>query len=591
MDSGSNNRRAQVTSQFQRAHRRASLEVLLSRLSGHPVDLLSYNDVIDKLGIAGHSHLGVRPIPLDAIVGSVGRYQDFTRTFLPRSKEDEDRWVSVGAAATSVADLPPIQVYMLGDSYFVLDGNHRVSLARGHNLHEINANVIEVRTRVPMPPGGKPDDLIIAAEFVAFLDYTHLDELRPEADFRVSVPGQHRHLQCHIESYRFACELNENCQLPPDVATERWYDEVYLPLVLAIREQSILRYFQERTETDFFVWLARHRAEVQEALGYEIAPDVAVSRLLSRVEEAAEDRRTSLADRLRRFARLTIPEHPPPITRRTWVEERTLDRYSGHLFGGMLLPVILDEAAGSPESADPAFARAVELCRKEEATLCVLCITPDNPMAAKPAAVDAIRAALDAAAVHAELLIEGGDPIHWIKEVGFLNDLVIISRSFAHDPAGGSHPSVTTRALIEQVNRPILLLGPSVAESFPQRALVVHDTRRQSNEAIFIAAYLAERWGVALSVLPLGNSDDAEAAVEETKRYLAVHEVTAAFMEPIRPDSRAAEHVVQSGIAGDFDLLLLTGPDRGRKGNKHNNPTDMVWKVLEHWPNSTLIAA
>jgi len=212
-------------------------------------------------------------------------------------------------------------------------------------------------------------------------------------------------------------------------------------------------------------------------------------------------------------------------------------------------------------------------------------------MAAKPAAVDAIRAALDAAAVHAELLIEAGDPIHWIKEVGFLNDLVIISRSFAHDPAGGSPPSVTTRALIEQVNRPILLLGPSVAEWFPQRALVVHDTRRQSNEAIFIAAYLAERWGVALSVLPLGNSDDAEAAVEETKRYLAVHEVTAAFMEPIRPDSRAAEHVVQSGIAGDFDLLLLTGPERGRKGNKHNNPTDMVWKVLEHWPNSTLIAA
>ena len=585
MDSGSNNRRAQVTSQFQRAHRRASLEVLLSRLSGHPVDLLSYNDVIDKLGIAGHSHLGVRPIPLDAIVGSVGRYQDFTRTFLPRSKEDEDRWVSVGAAATSVADLPPIQVYMIGDTYFVLDGNHRVSLARGHNLHEINANVIEVRTRVPMPPGGKPDDLIIAAEFVAFLDYTHLDELRPEADFRVSVPGQHRHLQCHIESYRFACELNENCQLPPDVATERWYDEVYLPLVLAIREQDILRYFPGRTETDFFVWLAHHRAEVQEALGYEIAPDVAVSRLLSRIGEAAEDRRTSLADRLRRFARLTLPEQPPPITRRTWVEERTLDRYSGHLFAGMLLPVILDKTAASPGSA---FECARGLCAKEEATLCVLCITPDNPTAAKSAAVDAFRAALDAAAVHAELLIEAGDPVHWIKEVGFLNDLVIISRSFAQKAA--SDGSIT-RALIEQVNRPILLLGSSVAESFPQRVLVVHDTRRQSNEAIFIAAYLAERWGVALSVLPLGNSDGVEAAVEETRRYLAVHEVTAAFMEPIRPDSRAAEHVVQSGIAGDFDLLLLTGPDRDRKGNKHNNPTDIVWKVLEHWPNSTLIAA
>ncbi len=267
MDSGSNYRRTQVASQFHRAHRRASLEILLSRLSGHPVDLLSYNDVIDKLGIAGHSHLGVRQIPLDAIVGSVGRYQDFTRTFLPRMKEDEDRWVSVGAAATSVADLPPIDVYKIGDTYFVLDGNHRVSLARRQDLHEIKANVIEVRTRVPMPPGGKPDDLIVAAELGAFLDYTHLDDLRPEADLRVSVPGQYRHLQSHIEAYRFACELDENCELPPDVATERWYDEVYLPLVLAIREQGILRYFPGRTETDFFVWLAHHRAEVQEALG------------------------------------------------------------------------------------------------------------------------------------------------------------------------------------------------------------------------------------------------------------------------------------------------------------------------------------
>lgn len=581
MDSGSNYRRTQVASQFHRAHRRASLEILLSRLSGHPVDLLSYNDVIDKLGIAGHSHLGVRQIPLDAIVGSVGRYRDFTRTFLPRSKEDEDRWVSVGAAATSVANLPPIDVYKIGETYFVLDGNHRVSLARGQDLREINANVIEVRTRVPMSPGGKPDDLIIAAEFGAFLDYTHLDDLRPEADFRVSVPGQHRHLQCHIEAYRFTCELDENCELPPDVATERWYDEVYLPLVLAIREQDILRYFPGRTETDFFVWLAHHRAEVQEALGYEIAPDVAVSRLLSRVEEAAEARRTSLADRLRRFARLTVPEQPPPIARRTWVEERTLDRYSGHLFGGMLLPVILDEAAALPGSA---FECARGLCAKEEATLCVLCITPNNPTAV----VDAYRGALDAASVQGKLLIETGDPVHWIKEVGFLNDLVIISRSFAQRGEGG--PSATTRAIIEQVDRPVLLLGDAVGESFPQRVLVIHDTRRHTNEAIFIAAYLAERWGVALSVLPLGNSDDAEAAVEETRRYLAVHEVTATFMEPMRPDSRAAEHVVQSGIAGDFDLLLLTGPDRDRKENKHNNSTDTVWKVLEQWPYSALIA-
>ena len=560
---------------------------MLSRLSGHPVDLLSYNDVIDKLGIAGHSHLGVRQIPLDAIVGSVGRYQDFTRTFLPRMKEDEDRWVSVGAAATSVADLPPIDVYKIGDTYFVLDGNHRVSLARRQNLYEIDASIIEVRTRVPMPPGGNPDDLIVAAELGAFLDYTRLDVLRPEADLRVSVPGQYRHLQSHIEAYRFACELDENCELPPDVATERWYDEVYLPLVLAIREQGILRYFPGRTETDFFVWLAHHRAEVQEALGYEIAPDVAVSRLLSRVEEAATARRTTLADRLRRFARLTITEQPPAITRRTWAEERALDRYSRHLFAGMLYPVILSEVSEQSDPGSSAFARAVALCREEEATLCILCLTPDKPTATEETAIEAFRNALEAAAIHGELLVDTGDPMHWIREVGFLNDLVIISRSFAND---GPSPSATTRAIIEQLNRPVLLLGSPVAAPFPRRVLVVHDTRRQMNEAIFIAAYLAERWGIELGVLPLSNDRNTETIVDEARRYLALHEVTASFMEPIRPDSRAVELIVQSGIAGDFDLLLLTGPDRDRKTSKNNNPTELIWGVLEHWPHSTLIA-
>ncbi len=588
MDSGPNDRRTQVASQFHRAHRQASLEVLLSRLSGHPVDLLSYNDVIDKLGIAGHSRLGVRQIPLDAIVGSVGRYQDFTRTFLPRSKEDEERWVSVASAATSVADLPPIEVYKIGDVYFVLDGNHRVSLARGQALEAIAANVIEVRTRVPMPPGGKPDDLIVAAEMGAFLDYTHLDELRPEADFRVSIPGQYRHLQSHIEAYRFACELDKNCELPPDEATERWYDEVYLPLVEAIREQGILRYFPGRTETDFFVWLAHHRAEVEKALGYEIAPDVAVSRLLSRVEEAAEARRTTLADRLRRFARLTITEQPPAMPQRTWAQERALDRYSRHLFAGMVYPVVLSEGAEPPDPNDPAFARAVALCREEEATLCVLGITPDQS-AAETASLEAYRGAFEAAAIHGELLIDSGDPLHLIKEVGFLNDLVIINRSFAAAPTGGPSPSTTTRAIIEQLNRPVLLLGASVADPFPRRVLVVHDTRRPMNEAMFIAAYLAERWGCELGVLPL-DGGDTQAAIEETIRYLDLHEVTATFMEPIRPGGRAVEQIIQSGIAGDFDLLLVAGPNRDRKTNKNNNSTEPVWGVLEHWPRSTLIA-
>ena len=45
-----------------------------------------------KCGLAESYHVAFVRFPLDAIVGSVGRYQDFTRTFLPKHDSDQDRW-------------------------------------------------------------------------------------------------------------------------------------------------------------------------------------------------------------------------------------------------------------------------------------------------------------------------------------------------------------------------------------------------------------------------------------------------------------------------------------------------------------------
>jgi hypothetical protein len=282
MKSGSDYHIALIATQFHRARRQAVLESLLSRLSGKPADLLSFDEVIGKLGMRSTASLGVQQILVKDIIGSVGRYQDFTRTFLPRLESDESRWVRVGAAAPSVAQLPPIQVYKIDESYFVLDGNHRVSLARQQRLRYIDAEVVEVKTRAPLPKDARPDELIIAAEHASFLEYTRLDYLRQDADMRVSAPGQYVHLENHIEAYRFVLEAGEERELPYDEAVSRWYDEVYLPLVEAIREQGILRYFPGRTETDFFVWLSRHRVTLQNELGLTITPEVAVTRLLAR---------------------------------------------------------------------------------------------------------------------------------------------------------------------------------------------------------------------------------------------------------------------------------------------------------------------
>ena len=152
--------------------------------------MLSYEDVRQKLRAYGSSERGLQDIPLDAIVGSVGRYNDFTRDFLPRLDVNKDRWARVMAASNKMAGLPPIDVYKIGDVYFVQDGNHRVSVARQLGSRTIQAYVTEVQTRVPMSPDTRPDDMIVKAEYAGFLERTRLDELRPEADLSVTIPSQ-----------------------------------------------------------------------------------------------------------------------------------------------------------------------------------------------------------------------------------------------------------------------------------------------------------------------------------------------------------------------------------------------------------------
>jgi len=60
---------------------------------------------------------GLQEISLDAIVGSVGRYTDFNRQFLPRQRGDESRWARVRAAMQEGRELPPIDVYQIGQIY------------------------------------------------------------------------------------------------------------------------------------------------------------------------------------------------------------------------------------------------------------------------------------------------------------------------------------------------------------------------------------------------------------------------------------------------------------------------------------------
>ena len=104
------------------------MQEVLARLRGKSNELFSYDDVAKKLKLQARSDRGIHEIPIEAIVGSVGRYTDFTRTFLPRRANDQERWARVKAIMLDPTGtgMDPIEVYKVGEVYFVLDGNHRV---------------------------------------------------------------------------------------------------------------------------------------------------------------------------------------------------------------------------------------------------------------------------------------------------------------------------------------------------------------------------------------------------------------------------------------------------------------------------------
>lgn len=273
--------RAEAAEHWNQARRRAFLERFYGALglSRRSTELLSFEDVSQKLRLAQSAYRGLQQVPLDQIVGSVGRYNDFTRTFLPLIEDDSWRWRRI-AELQSVSGLPPIELYKVGDAYFVKDGNHRVSVARQFGMDSIEAYVWEYET----PVGGlsatpEVDDLIVKVEYRAFLDRTRLDVSHPDQEINVTEPGMYPYLEVEIEIYRDKLLQIDEEDRTYEEAASAWYELVYTPAVQVIEQSGILKQFPGRTASDLFVWVSRHRAELAERYGERVSLRDAVDRL------------------------------------------------------------------------------------------------------------------------------------------------------------------------------------------------------------------------------------------------------------------------------------------------------------------------
>ncbi|MBZ0299812.1 MAG: hypothetical protein K8J31_08735 [Anaerolineae bacterium] len=136
---------------FQQQSRRSFWMSLLSRLLHRCNELLEFNQVVRDGPFGSQHDRGVQTVELKKIVGTIGRRSDFDRDFRPRRQNMEDRWIRIHELYEAGELLPVVELYKIGDSYFVSDGHHRISVARTNGQLYIDAHVIEVQVRAMRP--------------------------------------------------------------------------------------------------------------------------------------------------------------------------------------------------------------------------------------------------------------------------------------------------------------------------------------------------------------------------------------------------------------------------------------------------------
>jgi hypothetical protein len=258
--------RAAGKAQFEKARRQANREQLAARLTGRGTHSLPFEAIRSELRQQNPFYRGLQNVELEAIVGSVGRYQEFTRQFLPLNDGLADRWVTVDALAQK-GGWPPVELYQVGNIYFVKDGNHRVSVARYVNNETIEAHVWAYPIDVAIDPTDKLDDVLIQLGEKRFMEQTQLDQQHPDHNLHFTAPGRYSELLIQIADWQQKLAVIDQTEIPYAEAVDAWYEMVYLPTIQIIRDSALLDEFPGRTEADLFVWLSKHREPLREIYG------------------------------------------------------------------------------------------------------------------------------------------------------------------------------------------------------------------------------------------------------------------------------------------------------------------------------------
>lgn len=274
---------------FDAARLSAVMHDLLALVRQRPRDLLPFEDVRDRLKLRRVVDRGTRDVPLAQIVGTFGRRGEFNRAFLPRSEALRERWEDVRDLAVGARGLPVVELYQVGDAYFVVDGHHRVSVARSLGSPTIEAHVLEFLTPVPLGPDASPEDVLQKEGLADFLSTTGLVPSSPD-EFRVTHPGDYAEMLEHVAVHRYFLGLERSRDVSWEEAVRSWYATFFRPMTETIRASGILADFPERTEADLYLFTARHLHDLRTRFGDDVAPARAIRHLRLQTKKARSSR-------------------------------------------------------------------------------------------------------------------------------------------------------------------------------------------------------------------------------------------------------------------------------------------------------------
>ncbi len=292
---------------FRKARGQAMRSVLQAKLTGRDNRLLPFDVIRDELRLLNPLYRGVQNIRLDDIVGSIGRYDDFTREFMPLKESTKERWVGVEALAYSDLGWPPIDVYKVGNVYFIKDGNHRTAVARQMGNIGIEAHVWAFPEEVEIDPDGELDDILIALGRQQFMKRTELDSVVPSNGINFTSAGRYPELIAQIENLRGKLTIIDDIETTFEQAVPLWYELIYMPTIQIIRESALIKQFPGRTEADLFIWLSIHRDQLVGRYGENDSLATLAQKL---VDQYAED---TLERVSRQVRNLFGPDELPPL--------------------------------------------------------------------------------------------------------------------------------------------------------------------------------------------------------------------------------------------------------------------------------------